>query len=119
MGGPEGNGVSAETEYNLIVDELGAPGLVLWLALMIEVVMLLVRRLPRIENVDVRICLAGVFSVFLAHIAMGFDGAFTDSAAGAFIWFSVGIAAYWFAGPGRGELAVGRGEGAAVQTSAT
>lgn len=113
----EGHGISAETQYNYVVDELGAPGLILWVALTIQLILLL-RWLPRIEDVDIRICLAAVFAVFLAHVAMGFRGAFMDTApAGSFFWFAVGIAAYWLAGPGRNVRAGRASERAVVRAS--
>jgi hypothetical protein len=98
----EGHGITAETQYNYVVDELGAPGLLLWLALTIQIIVLVIRRLPRIANVDIRIDLAAVFAVFIAYGAMGLRGAFSDTASGGpFFWFAIGIAAYWLAGPGR------------------
>jgi len=98
----EGHGVTAETQYNFIEDELGGPGLVLWVALTIEIIILVLLRLPRVADVDIRICLAAVFAVFVTHAIMGIRGAFmTSAASGSFFWFQVGIAAYWFAGPGR------------------
>ncbi|HUA11756.1 MAG TPA: hypothetical protein VMA83_07100 [Solirubrobacteraceae bacterium] len=101
----EGHGVTAETQYNFAEDETGAPGLILWIALSIEILVLIIRWLPKVPNVDIRIALAGVFAVFIAHIVMGFRGAFMDtSAAGAYFWYSFGIAAYWFAGPGRPQI---------------
>ena len=101
----EGHGITAETQYNFAEDETGAPGLILWLALSIEILVLIIRWLPKIRNVDIRIALAGVFAVFIAHLVMGLRGTFMDtSAAGSYFWFSFGIAAYWFAGPGRPEL---------------
>jgi hypothetical protein len=43
----------------------------------------------------------------------------SSAAGGPFFWFTVGIAAYWFAGPGRGEPAEGaRGGPAAVPARA-
>jgi hypothetical protein len=63
-----------------------------------------VTRLPRVEDVDVRILLAAVFASIFAYAIMGVRGAFMDtSAAGPYFWFAVGIAGYWFVGPGRGE----------------
>lgn len=98
----EGHGVTAETQLNYAEDELGAPGLILWIALTLQVIALALRRLPRIADVEVRIGLAAVFAVFVAFALMGLRGAFMSSAAGGpFFWFTVGIAAYWFAGPGR------------------
>jgi hypothetical protein len=112
----EGHGVTAETQYNFTEDELGAPGLFLWIALSIELIILLVLRLPRVPDVDIRICLAGVFAVFLAHTVMGIRGAYMSSAAsGPYFWFSLGIAAYWFAGPGRKARAEGSQQPAAAR----
>ncbi len=98
----EGHGVSSETQYNYVEDELGAPGLILWVALNVWVIALVLLCLPRIADADVRIDLAAVFAVFIAFALMGLRGSFMSSAAGGpFFWFTVGIAAYWLAGPGR------------------
>jgi hypothetical protein len=98
----EGHGITGETQYNYVEDELGAPGLLLWVLLSLEIIVLVLRWLPRIPDVDIRLDLAAIFAVFIAHTIMGIRGAFMDSSsAGPFFWFSVGIAAYWFAGPGR------------------
>jgi hypothetical protein len=105
----EGHGITAETQYNFTEDELGGPGLVLWVALSLQILFLVFTRLPRIEDVDIRICLAAVFSIFIAHTIMGIRGAYmTSGASGAFFWFQIGIAAYWFCGPGRPGRAKGR-----------
>jgi len=102
----EGHGVTAETQYNFTEDETGAPGLLLWLALSAEIIILIIRWLPKMPEIDIRIALAGVFAAFFAHLAMGLKGAFMDTtAAGSYFWFSFGIAAYWFAGPGRPQMA--------------
>ena len=43
-----------------------------------------------------------MFAAFIAFTIMGFDGPSAASVAfGPFFWFSLGIAAYWFVGPGR------------------
>jgi hypothetical protein len=106
----EGHSVTSETQYNYVEDELGAAGLILWVALTLQVIVLVVRRLPRIADVELRIDLAAIFAVFIAFALMGLKGSFMSSAAGGpFFWFSVGIAAYWFAGPGRRARAVGAG----------
>ncbi len=98
----EGHGHSAETQYNYVTDELGLPGLLLWVALSLTVIWLAVRRLRRVEDIEIRIGLAGVFATFIALILMGTNGPVTASAAaGPFYWFAVGIAAYWLAGPAR------------------
>lgn len=98
-----GHAVSAETQYNLIVDELGGPGLVLWVALSLYVVALTVRGLTTVRrDSDLTIMLAAAMAPFAAMIITGFSGPFETSAAlGPYFWLAIGIAAYWFAGPGR------------------
>jgi hypothetical protein len=71
-------------------------------ALLLELAVLVIRRLPRVADLDIRIYLAAAFAPIFAFAIMGLRGAFMDtSAAGPYFWFAVGIAAYWFAGPGR------------------
>lgn len=98
----EEHSASAESQYNSVVLELGVVGLLLWVALTVELAVLVVRGLPRIADPELRIELAAVFAVPLALVIMGFSGPTTyTSPAGPAFWFAVGIAAYWFAGPGR------------------
>jgi hypothetical protein len=98
----EGHGFSAETQYNFVTDELGLPGLLLWVAMSLLVIGLAVRGLPRVKDVDVRVHLAGMFAAFIAFTIMGFDGPSAAGVAfGAYFWFALGTAAYWFVGPGR------------------
>jgi hypothetical protein len=98
----EGHGVSAETQYNLIADELGIPGLLIWVALTIFVIVLVARGISRVEDGELAIILAGAFAPFVALTLEGFSGPFiTSTASGPYFWLAVGMAAYWFAGPGR------------------
>jgi hypothetical protein len=98
----EGHGVGAETQYNFVANELGAPGLILWVALSLNLILLAMRRLRRIGDIELRIDLAGVFAVIIALFLEGASGpTMTSAAAGPYFWFAAGIAAYWFAGPGR------------------
>ncbi|MFI5003970.1 MAG: hypothetical protein ACHQE6_03045 [Solirubrobacterales bacterium] len=98
----EGHGHSSETQYNYLMDELGLPGLLLWVGLSAYVTALVVRRLARVEDLDIRIGLAAMFATFIAMLLMGTNGPVTASAAaGPFFWFAVGTAAYWLAGQGR------------------
>ena len=99
---PEGKGVTADTQWNLLVDETGAPGLIVWVALLLEMVLLAERRLRYFADGELRISLAAVFAPIAAFIPMGFSGALSTSAAlGPYYWFAAGIAGYWFIGPGR------------------
>ncbi len=98
----EGAGASAETQYNFLVDELGAPGLIVWVALSLYIVVLVVRRLPAVRDGDLSILLAGAFAPFVALIFIGFSGpTLTSTILGPLFWFTIGVAAYWLAGPGR------------------
>jgi hypothetical protein len=98
----EEHAASAESQYNSVVLELGVVGLLLWIALTAKLTVLVVRRLRRVEDLELRIDLAAVFAALLAFAIMGFSGPTMDtSPAGPAFWFAVGIAAYWFAGPGR------------------
>jgi hypothetical protein len=98
----EGHGVSAETQYNFITDELGLPGLILWVALTIKLITLSLRRLRSVPDIELRLYLAAILSTFIAFTLMGTAGPTMAGAAfGPFFWLSAGIAAYWYAGPGR------------------
>jgi hypothetical protein len=98
----EGHGVSAETEYNLLVDELGLPGLLLWIGFTLRLITLVVPGLRRVRDVELRLSLAAVFSSIVAFTIMGLSGpTMTSAAFGPFFWFAAGTFAYWFAGPGR------------------
>jgi hypothetical protein len=93
-------GASAETQYNFLADELGAPGLIVWVMLSIYVVVLVARRLRAVPDGELAILLAGIFGPFVALIFIGFSGPFLTSAAlGTYFWFALGVAAYWLAGP--------------------
>jgi hypothetical protein len=95
----EGHKISAETEYNFLADELGILGLGIWVAFSVSLIVLVVRRLRRVADAELRLGLAAVFASFIAFTIMGFSGPTTISAAfGPFSWFAAGIAAYWLAG---------------------
>ena len=98
----EGHGVSSETQYNFIVSELGAPGLVVWIALSLYMIFVILRGMRSVRDGDLAVLLAGMFAPFITLFAIATTGAFTNSAvAGPYFWFSIGVAAYWFMGPGR------------------
>lgn len=95
----QGAGVSAETQYNFLADELGGPGLLAWLAITAYIVVLVLRRLPAVRDPDLAILLAGAFAPFVALFFIGFAGpTLTSTALGPLFWFSMGIAAYWLTG---------------------
>lgn len=98
----EGHSPDAETQYNFLADELGVPGLLLWIGLIGTLLTLSLTGLRRIRDTELFLELAALFSSFVAITIMGFYGpTLTSSALGPFFWFFAGTAAYWFAGPGR------------------
>jgi hypothetical protein len=94
----EGHGVSAETQYNVEADELGAPGLLIWVGMSLVVIGLVARGINRIRDGELAVLLAGTFAAFIALAFEGFTAPFiTSSVSGPYFWFAIGIAAYWFA----------------------
>jgi hypothetical protein len=107
----EGHGVSSETQFNLMADELGLPGLIWWTAFSLYVILLATLRVRRIEDPELGIALAGVFAPLIALFLMGFSGPIVTSAAsGPYVFFAAGIASYWLLGPGRARV-MGRSGG--------
>jgi hypothetical protein len=93
----QGTGTSAETQYNFLADELGAPGLLVWIALIAYVCVVIVRGLRHVADGDLAILLAGACAPFFALIVMGLSGpTMTSAALGPYFWFAIGIVAYWF-----------------------
>ena len=98
----EFHGITSETQYNFLANELGAPGVLMWLALSVYMILFVARGMRRVGDGELAIILAGTFAPFIGLFVAGFSGAFTVSAAsGPYFWFAIGVAAYWFAGPGR------------------
>jgi hypothetical protein len=98
----EGKGANAESEYNLIALELGLPGLALFVALSIFLIGLGFAGTRRIVDPELRLYLVAVVATVIAFSVAGVAGPTTASAPfGPFFWGALGIAAYWFAGPGR------------------
>jgi hypothetical protein len=95
-------GISSETQYNFLANELGVPGVLLWFVLSVYMIVFVARGMRWVRDSDLAICLAGVFAPFVALFVGGFSGESAVSAAqGPYFWFAIGVAAYWFAGPGR------------------
>jgi hypothetical protein len=105
----EGHSVSAETQYNFLADEVGVPGLLLWIGLSITLLVISLKGIRLVADLDLLLGLAAMVSAFVAMTLMGLYGpTLASSAFGPFFWFFAGTAAYWFAGPGRKQLSVER-----------
>jgi hypothetical protein len=101
----EGHGLTSETQYNVLVKELGLPGLILWPALTLYVMFLIASGMRHVRDPDLAICLAGALATFFV-LPLEASNAFLSAgeAIGPYFWFAIGVAAYWFAGPGRARL---------------
>jgi hypothetical protein len=94
--------ISDETEYNVLANEVGIPGVVMWFAMSVYVMGLAALGVRRVRDDGLALYLAGALAPFLALFIGGFSGALNSSAvAGPYFWFAIGIVAYWFVGPGR------------------
>jgi hypothetical protein len=94
--------ISDETEYNVLANEVGIPGVVMWFALSVYVIGLAALGMRRVRDDGLALYLAGALAPFVAVFVGGFSGALNSSAvAGPYFWFAIGIVAYWFVGPGR------------------
>jgi hypothetical protein len=93
----EGHGVSTEGTLNLIVIELGAPGLFLWIGLTITTISLAVFRIRLVRDPELRWYLVAVFSSYIGHTVSGFGGPTIAGVGGVYLWFAPGVAAYWLA----------------------
>ncbi len=87
--------------YNMLTVEVGVPGLLLWLGLTLNVIVLGLARLRRIEDRELRIYLVAVLTAFIAFTVQGLAGTtLAVTPAGAYLWFAPGVLAYWLAGAG-------------------
>jgi hypothetical protein len=102
----ESEKVSGGSAYNLLVVELGAAGLFLWIGFTVNVLVLGIRRLKLVEDRELRMYLVAVLSSYIAFTIQGLAGVtLAVTPAGAYLWFVPGIVAYWFAGPGIAAIA--------------
>jgi len=96
----EGQKVGGGSAYNLLMKELGLPGLALWIGLTLSVITIMVRRLRRVADPELRTYFVGLLTAFVGLTVEGFSGPTLAVSVGAFLWFVPGVVAYWFAGPG-------------------
>jgi hypothetical protein len=95
----------AGSAFNLLVVELGAPGLFLWIGLTIAALALVLKGLRCVVDPELRVYLVAMVAAYLGYTAQGFVGpTLAVTPAGVYLWFVPGVIAYWFAGPGRTAL---------------
>jgi hypothetical protein len=96
----EGRGASGEASLNLLAIEVGAPGLLIFVGLSLNVIWLVLTRVRNIEDPELRTYLVAIGASFLSHSASGLLGPSIVSVGGVFQWFAAGIVGYWLVGPG-------------------
>jgi hypothetical protein len=95
----EGHGLTSESEYNVLVKELGAPGLILWPVLAVFASLVAARGMRRIRDGEMAIYLAGALAAFVPLPIDGTTGFLGGSlAGGGYYWFAIGVIAYWLVG---------------------
>jgi hypothetical protein len=92
----EGQKVSGGSGYEILAKEVGAPGLLLWLGLTINALVLAFGGLRRIADVESRTLLAGLLASFIGLTLEGFTAPTLIVTVGLFAWLSCGIIAWWF-----------------------
>jgi hypothetical protein len=99
----EGEKVIGGSAYSLLWKESGAPGLLIWLGLTLNVILLGAARLRKVKDVELRTYLLGAIVAFIALTIQGLSGPTLAVTTGAFLWFVPGVISYWLAGDGREE----------------
>jgi hypothetical protein len=96
----EGEKVAGGSAYSLLMREVGFPGLFLWVGLSVSTIALVLRRLRRVRDVELRTYFVAMITAFIALTLEGLSSPTLAVTVGAFLWFVPGVVAYWFAGPG-------------------
>lgn len=110
--------ISGGSAYNLLIVETGAPGLLLWLGLTINTLVLALPRLRRVADPELRMYIVAMLAAFLTFTMQGLAGTtLAVSPAGVYLWFVPGVIAFWFAGPGRRALLARRAPASAAASS--
>ena len=92
----EGERITGGSAYELLGKEVGIPGLLMWVGLTINALILALGGLRRIADVQTRTLLAGLVAAFIAITLEGFSAPTLIVTLGLFPWFACGVIAYWF-----------------------
>jgi hypothetical protein len=98
----EGHGISAETEPNLLVEELGVFGILLWFGFLLRLIVLPATHLRKVRDPELQMLLAALAAPLFAVFFMAIDGPVSVGIAGGlYLYFAAGVMGYWFLGDGR------------------
>lgn len=97
----EGQRITGGSAFSLLMKELGFPGLLIWVGLTINTILLGVTQLRRVRDPELRTYLVGLLAAFIALTVDGLSGPTLAVTIGAFLWFVPGVIAYWLGSPER------------------
>jgi len=98
----EGHNINAETQYNLLVKELGVFGIALWAGFLIRLIVLAATHMRRVVDPEIQLLLVGLCAPLVAVFFMALEGPVsTGVTGGLYLYFAGGAMAYWFLGDGR------------------
>jgi hypothetical protein len=99
---PRFKGLGAENQLSFLIVEVGVLGLLLLIAFHARLVGLVVRRIRRLADGELRLLLAAVSAPLFALLSLWVVGVNTVSTPSApYLWFMAGTLSYWLCGPGR------------------
>ncbi len=98
----EGHNITAETEYNFLVKELGVFGILLWAGFLIRLILLAATHLRTVMDPELQLLLCGLCAPLVAIFFMALRGPVSIGVAGGlYLYFAGGVCSYWFLGDGR------------------
>jgi hypothetical protein len=102
----EGHNINAETEYNLLVKELGVFGILLWVGFLLRLLVLPATHLRKVRDTELQVLLAALAAPLFAVFFMAVEGPVSIGVAGGlYLYFAAGVMGYWFLGDGRRRAA--------------
>ena len=90
------HGYNSETEWNFLVVEVGVAGLVVYVAFLLRLMWLSMRRIRHIPDPTMRLYLAALAAPIFGILAAGFGGPTSASSPTApYLWLVSGVLAFW------------------------
>jgi O-antigen ligase len=107
--GGSGLSLNGEGQFLYLLVETGIPGMVLFYSLHLLILGVLITRVRKVRDPDLRVMIAATGAPMFALFFGGFGGAFSGGSPTApYFWFATGVLAYWLLGPGYAEQTRGR-----------
>jgi hypothetical protein len=102
-------GLDGETEFSFLLSELGIPGLLVLLGFNLRLVGLVITRLRKQPDRDVRAMLGALAAGIIGMMVVWASASpSSTSPSSPFFWLVAGILSYWLLGPGLGDSGLPR-----------